>query len=414
MKNNNIIIVIGGGPSGMMAAIKAAESGKDVTLIEKNSELGKKLLLTGKGRCNLTNNTDLDSFIKRFSGNGQFLRDAFKAFSNLDLIDFFESRGVKLKVERQQRVFPESDKAIDILDVLRQALKENKVKILYNREFSDIIIDDNKVAGIKIRGEKDISCSSVILCTGGISYASTGSSGEGLRIAQRLGHKIVDLRPGLIGLMTKDKYPKLLQGLALKNIRITFSNGKKKIASEIGELMFTDFGISGPLVLALSGQVVDWLREYKKVTAFIDLKPALSSAQIDTKFLREFKANPKKSIQCFLRSMLPQRLIDVFLEKTDIEGEKTVSQITLQERKKLLILFKALEVEISKPRPINMAMITKGGVSLKEINPKTMESRLIEGLYFAGEIIDADADTGGFNLQAAFSTGYLAGESAAK
>ena len=412
MKDRNIV-VIGGGPSGIMAAIRASELGCRVILIEKNAELGKKLLLTGKGRCNLTNNSGLESFIERFSGNGQFLRDAFKVFSNEDLMEFFESRGIKLKTERQQRVFPVSDKAINILDGLRRELTKNRVKIYYNSEVTDII-KDNKVYSIKIIGKKDILCEAVIICTGGVSYAATGSSGEGLKMAEELGHKVVSLRPGLIGLMTKDKYPKLLQGLPLKNIRITFSDGKKKVISEIGELMFTDFGISGPLVLTLSGQVVDWFKKGKKIMAFIDLKPALSNAQIDAKFLREFKISPKKGIKYFLRSMLPQRLIDVFLDLSGIEPDKTVSQVTLQERKKLLVLFKTLPIEISRPRPINMAMITKGGISLKEINPKTMESRLVEGLYLAGEIIDVDADTGGFNLQAAFSTGYLAGESAAK
>jgi hypothetical protein len=324
-------------------------------------------------------------------------------------MDFFESRGIKLKVERQERVFPESDKAIDILDALRAELKKNKVRVLYNREVSNIIISDNKVKGIKIIGESDLLCKAVILCTGGVSYGATGSTGEGLKITQGLGHKIVDLRPGLIGLMTRDKYPKLLQGLPLKNIRLTFSEGKKKIVSDIGELIFTDFGISGPLVLTLSGKVIDWLKEKKRVYCYIDLKPALSESQIDKRFLREFKAHPKQSIKIYFKGMLPQRLIDIFLEIAEINPEKIVSQITQQERRRLVTLLKGLAVEISKPRPINMAMVTRGGVSLKEINPRTMESRLIKGLYFAGEIIDVDADTGGFNLQAAFSTGYLAG-----
>ena len=413
MKDRNIVI-IGGGAAGMMAAIRASRLKGDVILIEKNPELGRKLLLTGKGRCNLTNASDLESFIECFSGNGRFLRDAFKAFSNLDLMNFFEDRGVKLKTERQRRVFPVSDKAIDILDALKKELKKNGVKVHYNLEFENIIIKDNKVKGIEVKGKKNILCDAIILSTGGVSYASTGSSGEGLKMAERLGHKLISLRPGLIGLMTKDKYPRLLQGMPLKNIRITFSNGKKKVTSEIGEFMFTDFGISGPLVLTLSGMVVDWLKAGKKVSAYIDFKPALSEEQIDARFLRELKVNPKKSIKNFLKGMLPLRLIDVFLEMSDINTDKTAGQVTQRERRKLLFLFKALPLKISRPRPINMAMITKGGISLKEINPKTMESRRIKRLYFAGEIIDVDANTGGFNLQAAFSTGYLAGESAAK
>ena len=406
------IVVVGAGPAGMMAAIRAAELTQDVTLIEKNPTLGRKLLLSGKGRCNLTNFSDLDSFLKRFSKSGQFLRDAFKKFFVPDLMSFFEKRGLKLNIERQQRVFPVTNRADSILEVLKKELLKNKVNISCETRLKDIAVEDKKVKGLNLSDGTFIPCDRIILAAGGASYKFTGSNAEALGLVSRLGHHIVPLKPGLVPLETKPAYP--LTGLALKNIRLKFSDGKREIASEIGELLFTDFGISGPLVLSLSAQIADWLREIKNVFVEIDLKPALSKEQLNSRLLREFKISPKKTLRNALKSLLPVRLIEVFLLMVKIEPDKKTSQITQSERLSLVSLLKGLRLEISRTRPIDQAMVTRGGVSLKEVNPRTMESRLIKGLYFAGEMLDVDADTGGFNLQAAFSTGYLAGESAAQ
>jgi len=407
----------------MMAGIRAAELCQDVTLVEKNPILGKKLLLSGKGRCNLTNACDLDSFIKRFSRNGQFLRDAFNKFFNLDLIRFFAQRDLKLKTERQLRVFPQTNRSDSVVEVLKKELYKNKVKIIYRAIIKDIFtqplragagfMQENKIKGLLLGDGKIIPADRLILATGGVSYSFTGSNGEGLELARKLGHRIVPLRPGLVPLETRQHYPKLLEGLALKNIRLRFSDSKRQIDSGIGELLFTSFGISGPLVLSLSGQIVDWLQNSNTIYVEIDLKPALNKEQLRTRLLREFKLNPKKAIKNTLKALLPKRLVDVFIDIAKILPDKKVSQITQKERESLVSLFKAMRLDITKPRPMDEAMITRGGVSLKDINPRTMESRLIKGLYFAGELIDIDADTGGFNLQAAFSTGYLAGESAA-
>jgi len=407
------IVVVGGGPSGIMAAIRAGQLQQDVTLIEKNPLLGKKLLLSGKGRCNLTNLCDLESFLKRFSKNGQFLRDAFKKFFNHDLINFFKERGLKFKVERQLRVFPVTDKSNSVIGVLERELQKNRVKIIYKCWMKDILIQDDKVKGVVLNGGKVFFADKVILATGGISYSFTGSTGEGLEVAKKLGHSIVRLKPGLVSLETRQKYVKSLEGLTLKNIRLKFSDGQRQIVSEIGELLFTRFGISGPLVLSLSGQIVDWLDNGKHVYVQIDLKPALSIEQLNARLLRECELNSRKTVKNMLKNLLPQRLIDCFMDITNIDPDKKANQVTGLERKNLISLFKGLRLDIVKPRPIEEAMVTRGGVALKDINPRTMESHRTKGLYFAGEMLDVDADTGGFNLQAAFSTGYLAGESAA-
>lgn len=397
----------------MMAAIRASELLQDVTLIEKNPILGKKLLLSGKGRCNLTNSCDLDSFIKRFSGNGQFLRDAFNKFFNLDLMRFFQQRGLKLKTERQLRVFPQTNRSDSIVEVLKKELYKNKVKIIYRAIMKNVFMQENKIRGLLLGDGRIIPADRLILATGGVSFGFTGSTGEGLDIVRKLGHRLVPLKAGLVPLEVRQHYPEFLAGLALKNIRLRFSDAKRQIESDIGELLFTRFGISGPLVLSLSKEIVDWLQKSNTVYVEVDLKPALTQEQLRARLLREFKLNPRKSIKNTLKALLPKRLVDVFMDIAKILPDKKVSQITQKERESLVSLFKAMRLDITKSRPIDEAMITRGGISLKDINPRTMESRLIRGIYFAGELIDVDADTGGFNLQAAFSTGYLAGESAA-
>ncbi|MFA5063623.1 MAG: NAD(P)/FAD-dependent oxidoreductase [Candidatus Omnitrophota bacterium] len=407
------IIVVGAGPAGVMAAIRAAELGQEVTLIDKNPTLGKKLLLSGKGRCNLTNACDLNLFLKRFSGNGQFLRDAFKKFFNQELMGFFTSRGLELKTERQLRVFPVTDSSASIVGILEKELAKQNVKLMYKSKVKDIRVKDKEAKGVSLDDGEFIPTDRIILATGGASYGFTGSTGEALDIAKNLKHNIIPLRPGLIPLVVKEKYPKILEGLTLKNISIRFCSGKEKIVSEVGELLFTSFGISGPLVLTLSGKIVDWLSDKKEVSAEIDLKPGLTLEQLDARFLREFKIDAKKGIKNVMKSLLPLKLIDLFLELAKIEPHKKANQVTSSERLALVNLLKGWRLNISGSLPLEEGMVTKGGVSLKDINPRTMESRLIKGLYFCGEMIDIDADTGGFNLQAAFSTGFLAGESAA-
>jgi len=406
------IVVVGGGPAGMMAAIRASSLTQDVTLVEKNTSLGRKLLLSGKGRCNLTNACDLDSFLKRFSHNGAFLRDAFKKFFNQELMQFFEKRGLKLKIERQQRVFPATERSDSILKVLEKELRALHVKILYRARMKDILLHAGSVKGLFLEGGKFIPADRIILATGGVSYGFTGSTGEGLELAKRLGHHITPLRPGLVALEVRQKYPEALQGLTLKNIRLRFSDGKRQILSDIGELLFTDSGIAGSLVLTLSGQICDWLALGLSVSVEIDLKPALSREQLHARLLRDFQQSSRKVIKNTLKELLPQKLGKLFMEILCIDPYRMSAQMTRSERDALVSLLKGFRMNILKAAPLEQAMVTRGGVFLKEINPRTMESRRIKGLYFCGEMIDIDADTGGFNLQAAFSTGYLAGESA--
>lgn len=397
----------------MIAAIRAATLGQDVTLLEKKDSVGNKLLLSGKGRCNLTNTEELEYFLKRFSKNGDFLRDAFKKFFNRELMDFFEQRGLKLKTERQMRVFPQTDRSASVLDILKNELGKSGVQVIYKAKVIGVLLSGDKVKAVRLESGRNIACDRVILASGGASYSFTGSDASGISIAGKLGHSIVPLRPGLVPLDVKQDYPRRLEGLTLRNIKLKFSDGKTQIVSEIGELIFTSSGISGPLVITLSGKVIDMFIQNKNVYVEIDLKPALSSEQLDNRLLREFKANAKKSIKNALKELLPLRLIKVFIDAAKIDLLKKCSQITQDEREKIVFLLQGFRMDISGARPIEEGMVTRGGVSLKEINPRTMESRLIKGLYFCGEMIDVDADTGGFNLQAAFSTGYLAGDSAA-
>jgi predicted Rossmann fold flavoprotein len=407
------IVIIGAGPAGMMAAIRAGQLHQDVALLEKKSTLGNKLLLSGKGRCNLTNACDLEVFLKRFSHNGQFLRDAFKKFFNKELMDFFESRGLRLKTERQGRVFPVTDRSSSILEVLKKELGKNRVNLFFKSEAASISVKDGSVKGVVFCDGRSIPADSVILATGGVSYAFTGSTGDGFKMAQWLGHTVTPLKPGLVPLKAKDKFIKDLEGLTLKNIRIKFSVGKKEIVSEVGELLFTGTGVSGPLVLTLSGEIFDWLEDSKEVNVEIDLKPGLTREQLGARLLREFKSGSRKTVRNILKGLLPQRLIDCFIRLAKINNDTQGSQVSRKDREKIISFLKGFRLSISGALPIEEAMVTRGGVSLKDIDPRTMESRKVKGLYFCGELIDIDADTGGFNLQAAFSTGYLAGESAA-
>lgn len=405
------IIIIGGGPAGMMAAIRAAELGASVILLEKNDKLGKKLLLTGKGRCNVTNAGDLDDFLKRFRCGGNFLRDAFKVFFNDDVMKFFKDQGVPLKVERQQRVFPESDRASSILNVLIKSMKNFGVDVHLNARVKKVNVENGEVVGVVLFNGKVICADALVLATGGLSYAWTGSSGDGIDFAQKSGHRIIPMRPALVGLEAKESFCKQLEGLALKNILLVFSNGRKKIKTDIGELLFTARGISGPLVVTHSGQVVDWLDMKKEVFVEVDLKPALNSDVLERRLKKEFEQAPRKVIKNLLKSLLPQRLIDVFLDVGKIDPNKPVNQISQKERACLIDLLKCFRMNIVKTGSFEKAMVTQGGISVRDVDPKTMESRRVKGLFFAGEIMDVDGDTGGFNLQAAFSTGYLAGQS---
>ncbi len=408
------LVIVGAGPAGMMAAIRAGLRGCPVTLLEKNGSPGAKLILSGKGRCNLTNACDLPSFLQRFSGNAQFLRDAFKAFFYPDLMRFFEERGVQLTVERQSRVFPASGRAASILEALKKELGRRHVTVLCHSVLKKVIVDKGAVKAVLLADGKTLPADRLILATGGASYGATGSTGEGIAIAAALGHRTVPLRPGLVGLATKEQFVRTLEGLTLRNVRITFRAQSASYQTDVGELLFTDKGISGPLVISSSGKVSDWLSEGKRVAACVDLKPGVSQQQLETRLLRECRLQPRVSLRTILKGYFPQRFANTFLNNLEISPQKKANQLTAAERHELVRAFKGLCLEISETEPLDRAMVTRGGVSLKDIDPRTMASRIVKGLYFAGEMIDVDGDTGGFNLQAAFSTGYLAGESAAQ
>jgi len=406
------IAVIGGGPAGIMAAIRAGQLKKDVVLIERNNRIGKKIRLTGKGRCNITNAASLGTFIEKFGKQGLFLRSAFSIFFNKELIDFFKSRGLCLKTERQGRVFPVTDKADSVVEVLGNALKENNLKVLYNMHVLHIRRKNNFFR-LDIANKGNVYARKVILATGGVSFKATGSTGDGFCIARKLGHTIRPLMPALVPLKAEEAWVRQLQGLSLKNIRITFVYGKKKIISGIGELLFTHFGVSGPLVLDLSGRVTALLINNRKINLFIDLKPGLEPEKLRARLLKEFSSRGKTYFKNIMKEFLPHKLIPVFIHLSGIDPAKMASQITKHERSAIIRLLKALPLTVAGSLSIECAMVTSGGVSTKEINPRTMESRHVPGLYFAGEIIAGCASSGGYNLQQAFSTGYLAGENAA-
>ena len=418
------VIIIGGGPAGLLAAVSSAQNKNEVTILEKMDMPGKKILITGKGRCNITSSLPIDEFIKNIPGNGMFMYSAFNNFTNEDILKILKDQGVQTKVERGNRIFPVSDKSKDVQLALINKVKKLGVKILTNAKVEEILVnEDKKIEGVvaSINGKiEKISAEKVILATGGKSYPGTGSTGDGYKLAQELGHTISKIRPSLVPLTAKkDKsldICKQMQGLSLKNVKIYLKDTEKDkiIYKDFGEMLFTHFGVSGPIILSSSAHLlryknVEKLLSENKIILSIDLKPALSEEQLDSRILRDFDKEKNKEFRNSLNDLLPKKMIETIVELSNISPIKRVNEITKKERTKLVHLLKNLEIVISGFRPIEEAIITSGGINIKEINPKTMESKIVKGLYFAGEVIDVDAYTGGFNLQIAYSTGFTAG-----
>lgn len=408
------VIVVGGGAAGMLAAIAASEQGNNVTLIEKNEKLGKKIFITGKGRCNITNMCDMNDFFDSVVHHPKFLYSACFTFTNQHMIGLLEAEGCPVKIERGERAFPVSDHSSDVIKALTNRLKKNNVTILLNTKVQDLIIKESEsgklVAGVLLSKQEEIQGDSVIIATGGISYPMTGSDGDGHKIAKKLGHNITELKPALVPFTIKEQWCKELQGLSLKNVSISVNTAKKQVYEGLGEMLFTHFGVSGPLILTASSYLSKKEIE-TKTTLRIDLKPGLSHEQLDKRVLRDFSEQINKQFKNVLHGLFPQKLIPVIITLSKINPEKKVNEITKEERSYFVKLIKALTLTIEGTRNFNEAIITQGGINVKEVNPSTMESKLINNLFFAGEILDVDALTGGFNLQIAWSTGYLAGES---
>ena len=412
------VIIVGGGPAGMMAAISSAEEGNEVTILEKMGSLGRKLLITGKGRCNITNNADMEEFIKNTPGNGMFLYSCFQNFTNRDIVDFLKKQGIDVKVERGERIFPVTDKSQDVLNCFTKRLKELKVNIKYNSKVSEILTKEGNACGVKLESGEKIEAEKIILATGGKSYPLTGSTGDGYNIAKKLGHTVTEIKPSLVPLETYGKEEiKTLQGLSLKNVEINIIDLEKNkvIYNDFGEMLFTHFGVSGPIILSGSAHMVRYKNIEKifanrKIKLSIDLKPALTEEKLNERILRDFAELKNKQFKNSLEKLLPKKMIETVIERTGINPDKRINEITKEERRKLINILKNFEVFIKNFRTIDEAIITSGGINIKEINPKTMESKIIKNLYFAGEIIDVDSYTGGFNLQIAYSTGYTAGK----
>ena len=416
------VVIIGGGPAGMMAAISSAKCGNDVTILEKMNMLGKKLLITGKGRCNITSSIPIDEFIKNIPGNGMFLYSAFNKFDNTDILNLLKEEGVETKVERGNRVFPVSDSSKDVQMAFIKLLKKYHVKVETNSNVREIITENGEVTKVKYEQDsvkKEINAEKIILATGGKSYPGTGSTGDGYLIAEKLGHTITKIRPSLVPLVVAPKdinICKSLQGLSLKNVQIKLKDIKneKNIYEDFGEMLFTHFGVSGPTILSSSAHLlryknVENLLKEGKIQLVIDLKPALQQEKLDNRIQRDFLEGKNKEFKNCLNNLLPQKMIDTVVELSKINPYKKVNEITREERMNLVKLLKNFTITISGFRPIEEGIVTSGGINVKEINPKTMESKIVNGLYFAGEIIDVDAYTGGFNLQIAYSTGFTAG-----
>ena len=410
--NNFDVIVIGAGPAGLLAAGRAAELGGKVLVLEKMKHEGRKLLITGKGRCNITNDAPISEFIKHVYPNGRFLRNAFSSFFSKDIIKLLEEHGVESTLERGGRYFPASNRSRDVLNALLQWVKNQNVEICCGYRVEELLVEDNTVIGVKANGKKFL-CNHVIMATGGKSYPATGSNGEGYELARRVGHSVVKARPALVPLETKGDLAQKLQGLNLKNVKATvWVNGKKR-ADDFGEMIFTHFGLSGPIILTLSREVVRELQDKNRVEVSIDLKPALDEQKLDTRLIRDLNEHGNKKLLNIFKLWLPASMISVFIELLNIDTEKECNQVSSKERKQILYLMKNLVFKISNYRSFKEAIITSGGINTKEISQKTMESKIVKGLYFAGEMIDLDAETGGYNLLA-YSTGWLAGNSCMK
>ena len=397
------IIIIGAGPAGLMCATTARSMGADTIIIEKNEKPGKKLYITGKGRCNVTNQCDIQSFLSNVISNSKFMMSSLNNFDSYDTIDFIQDRGVPLKVERGNRVFPSSDKSSDII----KALLRDAGDIRYNETALEILVDQNKVVGVRTDVREYIA-DAVVIATGGLSYKATGSTGDGYKFASSLGHDIVPIRPGLVPMLSNDEWVKGIRGLSLKNVKATFVSNNLEITSEFGEMLFTDRGLSGPIILTMSSRVNNI--KFVNVKVLIDLKPALDFEQLNARILRDFDEAKNKDFANSLKNLLPSSLIPIVVAQSGISAYRKVNSITKEEREKLISVLKGLTVNIKSLDDINFAIITAGGVDTKQINPKTMQSKIVDGLYFAGEVIDVDALTGGFNIQIALSTGKSAGE----
>ena len=403
------ILVIGAGPAGMMAAIRAAENGAEVTLLEKMKRPGRKMMITGKGRCNITNAADVPEIIRNIHGNGAFLNSSMRAFDNRDVMDFFVEQGVPVKVERGNRVFPVSDKAQDVVDAMVHRLHELGGRSELEMPVTDILLQEGHVAGVRTKSGAHYKADAVILAVGGASYPGTGSTGDGYAMAKKLGHTVVPLQPSLVPLETEEEWVKDVQGLSLRNVRATLLADGGKVQEMFGEMMFTHFGVTGPIILSMSRQAAKCLEDGKFVELELNLKPALTPEKLDARVQRDFEQYIRKSLKNGLMDLLPHKLIEPVLDCAYLDPEKPVNQVTAEERHRLVETLQHLTLTITKTRPLAEAIVTAGGVSVREINPKTMESKLVPGLYFAGEVVDVDAYTGGYNLQAAFSMGNAAG-----
>lgn len=404
------VIVIGGGAAGMFAAIQAAKKGHHVVLLEKNEKLGKKIYITGKGRCNITNACDTEELFQNVMRNSKFLYSAFYTCSNYQVMDFFENNGLSLKTERGERVFPQSDHSSDVIAALQRILRQEKVEVRLFTEVKKISIEEGQVTGVVLSDNSFLAGEQVIVATGGCSYVTTGSTGDGYRFAREAGHTVTKLLPSLVPFETEEPWVKELQGLSLKNVSVKIEKNGKVIYDAFGEMLFTHYGVSGPLMLSASSVVNDYA-DKMPLSMTIDLKSALEEEQLDKRILRDFEENQNRQFKNSIQKLFPAKLIPVMICLSGIAPKKKVNEITKEERQRLVKLIKTFPLTLTKFRDFNEAIITRGGVSVKEVNPSTMESKLVKGLYFAGEVLDLDALTGGFNLQIAWSTGFLAGDS---